>query len=52
MSRTIRITPDGATTRDGRITRSERRPSVPVRRQGTRSAVVAAALADYFGGEL
>jgi hypothetical protein len=46
MSRTIRTTPEGDTTRDGSTTRGDRRPLLTTRRQGTRSAVVAAAIAD------
>lgn len=47
MSRTLRLTPDGSSTRDGHVTRSTRRPRPEIRRQGTRDAVIAAALADY-----
>lgn len=47
MSRTIRTTPLGTVTRDGKTERSTRRPHPTTRRTGTRAAVIAAALADY-----
>lgn len=49
MSRTYAHTPDADTT--PRVTRGQRKGAPPVRRTGTRSAVIAAALAEY-GTEL
>ena len=46
MARTIRKSADGVLARDGRQTRSIRRPSTVERRRVTRQAVVAAALVE------